>query len=301
MMRRTLRPAILPASFVASRCALLKYAGTVMTASLTGSPRYASASVLSFWRIIALISGGAYSLPPAFTRASPFGPLATSYGTIVISSETSSHLRPMNRLIEKIVFSGFVTCWRLAGAPTSRWSSFVNATTDGVVRPPSAFGITLGSPPSITAMAEFVVPRSMPITFAIELFPPIWVTSASRIKSKPYGIRFFPRLVGDEAERFLHLRSREVEERDGELAAAHGRGRRERRACARQRRDHSRERRRVVALSRDRDQELLRCGIERRADVRRPGEERSGRADHAVGDRRRLGRGPRAVGARDLA
>ena len=24
----------------------------------------------------------------------------------------------MNRLIEKIVFVGFVTCWRLAGAPT---------------------------------------------------------------------------------------------------------------------------------------------------------------------------------------
>jgi hypothetical protein len=42
MMRRTLRPAILPASFVASRCALLKYAGTVITASVTarrGTPR----------------------------------------------------------------------------------------------------------------------------------------------------------------------------------------------------------------------------------------------------------------------
>ena len=39
MMRRTLRPAILPASFVASRYALLKYAGTVITASVTGSPR----------------------------------------------------------------------------------------------------------------------------------------------------------------------------------------------------------------------------------------------------------------------
>ena len=73
----------------------------------------------------------------------------------------------MKRLIEKIVFCGFVTCCRFAGAPTSRWSSFVNATTDGVVRPPSAFGITVGSPPSITAMHEFVVPRSMPITFAI--------------------------------------------------------------------------------------------------------------------------------------
>src|SRR6185437_5026688 len=168
MMRTTLSPAILPASFVASRCALLKYAGTVMTASATGSPRYASASAFSFCRIIALISGGAYSLPSALTRASPFGPLTTSYGTIVISSETSSHLRPMKRLIEKIVFSGFVTCCRRAGAPTSRWPSFANATTDGVVRPPSAFGMTVGSPPSRTAMHEFVVPRSMPMVFAIE-------------------------------------------------------------------------------------------------------------------------------------
>ena len=73
----------------------------------------------------------------------------------------------MKRLIEEIVFCGFVTCCRFAGAPTSRWPSFVNATTDGVVRPPSAFGITVGSPPSITAMHEFVVPRSIPITFAI--------------------------------------------------------------------------------------------------------------------------------------
>src|SRR5918996_6314199 len=167
MMRTTLRPAILPASFVASRCALLKYAGTVTTASETVSPRYASASAFSFWRIIALISGGAYSLPAALTRASPFWPFTTSYGTIVISSVTSSCLRPMKRLIEKIVFCGFVTCWRLAGAPTSRWPSFVNATTEGVVRPPSAFGMTVGSPPSSTAMQLLVVPRSMPIVFAI--------------------------------------------------------------------------------------------------------------------------------------
>src|SRR6266852_2940883 len=89
---------------------------------------------------------------------------------MVISSETSEYLRPMKRLIEKIVFSGFVTCCRRAGAPTSRWPSLVNATTDGVVRPPSAFVITVGSPPSSTAMHEFVVPRSMPIVFAIVLF-----------------------------------------------------------------------------------------------------------------------------------
>ena len=39
MIRLTVRPAISPASLVACRCASLKYAGTVMTASVTGSPR----------------------------------------------------------------------------------------------------------------------------------------------------------------------------------------------------------------------------------------------------------------------
>ena len=89
----------------------------------------------------------------------------------------------MKRLIEKTVFSGFVTCWRFAGAPTSRWPSFVNATTDGVVRPPSAFGITVGSPPSITAMHEFVVPRSIPITLCHAVSPSRSIR-CTRIKSK---------------------------------------------------------------------------------------------------------------------
>src|SRR3954467_6677684 len=73
----------------------------------------------------------------------------------------------MKRLMEKIVFSGLVTCWRFAGTPTSRSPPCVKATTDGVVRPPSRFGMTVGSPPSSTAMQELVVPRSIPIVFAI--------------------------------------------------------------------------------------------------------------------------------------
>src|SRR5450759_5314297 len=105
MMRLTSRPAILPASLVAWRCESLKYAGTVMTASLTLSPRYSSASRLSFCRIIAEISGGVYVLPPISTMASPFGPAWTWYGTMVISSATSPYLRPMKRLIENTVFS----------------------------------------------------------------------------------------------------------------------------------------------------------------------------------------------------
>ena len=33
---------------------------------------------------------------------------------------------------------------------------------EGVVRPPSALGMTVGSPASRTATTEFVVPRSIP-------------------------------------------------------------------------------------------------------------------------------------------
>src|SRR5215218_5154146 len=74
----------------------------------------------------------------------------------------------MKRLMEKIVFCGLVTAWRLATVPTRRSPDCAKATTDGVVRPPSEFSMTVGSPPSSTAMQEFVVPRSMPIVL------PMW-------------------------------------------------------------------------------------------------------------------------------
>ena len=162
-MRLTSRPAICPASLVACRWASLKYAGTVMTAAVTGWPRYSSAACFSFCRIIAETSGGEYSLPPALTRTSPLLARTTAYGTIFISSLTSSNLRPMNRLIENTVFSGFVTACRLATWPTSRSPDLVKPTTDGVIRLPSGLVMTTGSPPSITATTEFVVPRSIPI------------------------------------------------------------------------------------------------------------------------------------------
>src|SRR5579884_963657 len=73
----------------------------------------------------------------------------------------------MKRLIEKTVFCGLVTAWRLATVPTRRSPPCVNATTDGVVRPPSAFSMTVGSPPSSTAMHELVVPRSIPMVLPI--------------------------------------------------------------------------------------------------------------------------------------
>src|SRR5699024_11529847 len=45
------------------------------------------------------------------------------------------------------------------------------ATTDGVVRAPSALGMTTGSPPSRTATHELVVPRSMPTARAMGVAP----------------------------------------------------------------------------------------------------------------------------------
>ncbi len=81
----------------------------MITASVTFSPRYSSASRLSFCSVMAEISGGEYVLPPISTEASPLEALTTLYGTIFISSETSPYLRPMKRLMENTVFSGLVT------------------------------------------------------------------------------------------------------------------------------------------------------------------------------------------------
>ena len=71
------------------------------------------------------------------------------------------------------MLSGFVTACLLAGSPTSRSPSFEKATTDGNAFPPtvapSAAGIIVGLPPIITAAAELLVPKSIPITFVIFL------------------------------------------------------------------------------------------------------------------------------------
>jgi hypothetical protein len=62
-----------------------------------------------------------------------------------------------------------VTACLLAAAPTSLSPSLVKAMTDGVVRAPYAFSITLGVLPSMTATQELVVPRSIPITTPVFL------------------------------------------------------------------------------------------------------------------------------------
>src|SRR5687768_376512 len=82
----------------------------------------------------------------------------------------------MKRLTEKTVFSGLVTACRRAKRPTRRSPLGVTATTDGVSRSPSALGMTVGSPPSMVAITELVVPRSMPIVramFVLSFYPNI--------------------------------------------------------------------------------------------------------------------------------
>ena len=69
--------------------------------------------------------------------------------------------------MEEMVRSWFVTACRLARLPTIRSPVLEKATTDGVVLPPSALGMMPGSPPSITATQEFVVPRSIPMILDI--------------------------------------------------------------------------------------------------------------------------------------
>ena len=94
---------------------------------------------------MALTCWGVYSLPPRVTFS----------------------LVPILRLMDETVFSGLVMAWRLATWPTRRSPVLVKPTTDGVVRAPSALGMTTGSPPSITATQLLVVPRSIPMILLI--------------------------------------------------------------------------------------------------------------------------------------
>ena len=140
----------------------------MITASVTVSPKKASASSFNFRKTKLDIWLGEYSSSCTLTHASPFLAPISSNGTRSVKAlvDLSLKRRPISRLIANNVFSGLVTACRLAGWPTSR-SPSAKAIIDGVVRAPSAFSITRGSEPSITATHEFVVPRSMPITFAI--------------------------------------------------------------------------------------------------------------------------------------
>mmetsp|Transcript_14331 Transcript_14331/g.38371 ORF Transcript_14331/g.38371 Transcript_14331/m.38371 type:complete len:527 (-) Transcript_14331:71-1651(-) len=167
MIRMTLRPAMRPASFVAWRCESLKYAGTVMTAFVMFSPVNPSAVSFIFCSTNAPTCDGEYCFPAASTQTSPLSARTSLYGMFLMSScvFSSVHRRPISRFVANSVFSGFVTAWRFAAAPTNfSPDDGTNATTDGVVLMPSAFSSTRGDAPCMSATHELVVPRSMPMT-----------------------------------------------------------------------------------------------------------------------------------------
>src|ERR1700712_1005172 len=114
----------------------------------------------------------------------------------------------MKRLIEKIVFCGLVTACRLATVPTSRSPEAVNATTDGVVRPPSAFSTTVGSPPSSTAMQLLVVPRSIPIVLPMSVLLLVDLQNLSVVIADVRGAPV--RLRGGDADLRAHAAQRTV-------------------------------------------------------------------------------------------
>src|SRR5688572_27869750 len=104
------------------------------------------------------------------------------------------HVVPMCRLTERMVRSTLVTAWFLADWPTRTSPFLAKATTDGVVREPSEFAMTVGSPPSRTVTTELVVPRSIPTARAMGWTSLIWGTGScwSRELSDPAHLAWGP-------------------------------------------------------------------------------------------------------------
>src|SRR4028119_1316145 len=118
----------------------------------------------------------------------------------------------MNRLIEKTVFFGLVMACRLATCPTRRSPLLAKPTTDGVVRFPSALGMTFASLPSITATTLLVVPRSIPMILLTRI--PSFVVSLPDPEFKSLvalsQLSATPCLTNVDADLFQRPRSREA-------------------------------------------------------------------------------------------
>ena len=98
---RTSKPAIFPASLVACLCESLKYAGTVITACFTVSPKCLLASSTNFLSTSAEISSDEKSFPNAGHSSFTLPLLSlTIYDTFFSSCDTSSERRPINLFTE---------------------------------------------------------------------------------------------------------------------------------------------------------------------------------------------------------
>jgi hypothetical protein len=122
---------------------------------------------LSFCRIIALISGGLYCLPPAVdarvaVRAADDlvrdDRLLLAHLGLLAAHEALDREDGVLRIGDRLA---------LGDGADEAVAVLREGDHDGVVRPPSTFSMTVGSPPSRTAMHEFVVPRSIPMVLAM--------------------------------------------------------------------------------------------------------------------------------------
>ena len=97
---------------------------------------------------------------------------------------------PMCRLTLRKVRSGLVIACRLATSPTRTSPALVNATTDGVVREPSEFGTTTGSPASRTDTTELVVRgrfRLLLTYFLLRIFEVIFKITINSLAEGGFG------------------------------------------------------------------------------------------------------------------
>src|SRR5271169_679705 len=100
-----------------------------------------------------------------------------SWELYFLPSMSMDHEVPMLRFTERMVRSGLVMAWRLATSPTRTSPALEKPTTDGVVRLPSALGMTTGSPASRTHATVLVVPRSMPTALGMGGASEFWGTA----------------------------------------------------------------------------------------------------------------------------
>src|SRR5579862_880778 len=145
-----------------------------MTASLMPCPRYFSASFLSFLTMIADSSSAEYPFPLKSRWNSPL-------------------LLPISRLTKSTIFSGSETAFCLASVPTMALLPS-NRMTEGVIRSLSELGMICGLPyASMWAIAQKVVPRSMPIALRTEGVESgdALIQEASLSLSRVYAIRMF--------------------------------------------------------------------------------------------------------------
>jgi len=122
---------------------------------------------------MAEISGGLklFGLPSISTWmwASPLAALTSLYGTRSLLAAALVVLAAHEALHGEDGILRIGDGLALGGLADEALAVLVKATTEGVVRAPSEFSRTTGSPPSMTDMQELVVPKSIPRIFDIAL------------------------------------------------------------------------------------------------------------------------------------